>query len=99
MASCRFSDWRCREVVNVCDGRRLGFVCDLEVEMPEGRICAVWVPGPCRFFGLFGREGFYRIPWSCVRRVGDDILLVEADLPGCLTGSGRRRRPFRAHGA
>lgn len=93
MASCRFSDWQCREVINVCDGCRLGYVCDLEVELPEGRICAVFVPGPCRFLGLFIHEGWYRIPWSCVRQVGSDILLVETDLSGCRIGRERRRKP------
>ena len=91
MASCRFSDWRCREVVNVCDGCRLGYVCDLEVALPEGRICAVYVPGPCRFLGTLGHDGYYRIPWSCVRQVGDDIVLVEADLPGCRVPRTRKR--------
>ena len=91
MSTCRFSEYQCREVVNICDGCRLGYVCDLEVEVPEGRICAVFVPGPCRFFGLLGHEGYYRIPWACVRQVGSDIILVEVDLPGCHVGRERRR--------
>ena len=92
MASCRFTDWQYREVINVCSGTRLGFVCDLEAELPEGRICALYVPGPCRFFGCLGHSGWYRIPWSCVRRVGDDIILVDADLGACRVGRERRRR-------
>jgi YlmC/YmxH family sporulation protein len=92
MPTCRFSEYQCREVINVCDGRRLGYVCDLEAELPEGRICAIYVPGPCRLFGVLGHDGYYRIPWSCVRRVGDDIILVEAELPGCRVGRERRKR-------
>ena len=92
MPTCRFSEYQCREVINVCDGCRLGYVCDLEVEVPEGRICALYVPGPCRFLGVLGHDGYYRIPWSCVRRIGDDIILVEADLPGCRIGRERKRR-------
>ena len=91
MGSCRFSDWQYREVIDVCGGQRLGYVCDLEVELPEGRICAVYVPGPCRFLGLFVHDGYYRIPWSCVKRVGGDILLVEADLAACRIGRERKR--------
>lgn len=91
MQCCRFTDYQCREVINVCDGSRLGCVCDLEVELPEGKICAIFVPGPCRFFGLLGREGYYRIPWSCIRRVGSDIILVETDLPACRVGKLRPR--------
>ena len=92
MPTSRFSEYQCREVINVCDGRRLGYVCDLEAELPEGRICAIYVPGPCRLFGVLGHDGYYRIPWSCVRRVGDDIILVEAELPGCRVGRERRKR-------
>ncbi len=73
----RFSDLRCREVINVCDGARLGYVCDLELELPQGQILALIVPGPSKFFGLLGRDCDYCIPWHCIKRIGDDIILVE----------------------
>ena len=40
------------------------------------------VPGPCRFLGLFGRDSDYIIPWGCIRRIGEDIILVEGPIPG-----------------
>ena len=80
---CRVTDMRCKEVINVKDGQRLGFISDVEVEIPEGRVCAVIVPGPCRFFGLFGRKDDFVIPWRCIRRVGDDIVLVEMEPDKC----------------
>ena len=51
---CRMVELRCKEVINICDGCRLGYVGDVEVLLPEGRVAALVVPGPCRFFGLFG---------------------------------------------
>ena len=42
----KFTQLQCKEVICVADGRRLGFIEDVEVEMPEGRICALIVPGP-----------------------------------------------------
>lgn len=80
---CRVTDMRCKEVINVKDGQRLGFISDVEVEIPEGRVCAVVVPGPCRFFGLFGRKDDFVIPWRCIRRVGEDIVLVEMEPDKC----------------
>ncbi len=80
---CRVTDMRCKEVINVKDGQRLGFISDVEVEIPEGRVCAVIVPGPCRFFGLFGRKDDFVIPWRCIRRVGEDIVLVEMEPDKC----------------
>ena len=79
----RYSDFRMKEVVNVCDGRRLGYVCDLQLELPEGRLCAIILPGPCRFWGLFGRDGELVIPWQCIRQIGEDIILVEIDRQKC----------------
>ena len=80
MGLCRFTELRCREIINIRDGCRLGYVCDVEVELPEGRVCALWAPGPWRWLGLFGHEGYYRIPWSCIQQVGADMILVNADL-------------------
>ena len=39
-----FSELREKEVINICDGRRLGFVCDVEIEMPAGKICTLIIP-------------------------------------------------------
>lgn len=88
----RLSELRCRELVNVCDGARLGYLCDLELELPEGRICAMYVPGPPRFFGLFGRDGAYRIPWNAIKKLGADVILVDVDAPGCRVEGGCRKK-------
>lgn len=73
----RLSDFRMKEVINVSDGCRLGYVSDLQLDESEGRICAVIVPGPCKWFGLFGHDAEYVIPWHCIRRIGSDTVLVE----------------------
>ena len=62
--NCRFTDLRCKEVINICDGCRLGYVGDVECQLPEGQMTALIVPGPFRFFGLFGRGEEYYIPWA-----------------------------------
>lgn len=74
---CRFSQLRRKEVINICDGSRLGCVGDLELCIPEGTVKALIVFGPCRFFGLFGRGEDYYIPWDCVQRFGEDIILID----------------------
>lgn len=79
----RVTSLHCKEVVCISDGSRLGFVSDVEIEIPEGQVCAIFVPGKCRFFGLFGPTEDYRIPWHCIRRVGDDIILVECKIADC----------------
>ena len=79
----RITDLHCKEVVCVGDGRRLGFITDVQVEVPDGRVCAIVVPGPCRFAGVLGRQDDYIIPWSCIRRIGPDIVLVDTKPDDC----------------
>ena len=88
---CRFSEFRYKEVINVRTGSRLGYVCDAEFQSPEGRISALIVPGRARYFGLLGREDDYILPWECISRVGEDIILVESD-----RGIRRGKRPKRS---
>ncbi|MBQ1351126.1 MAG: YlmC/YmxH family sporulation protein [Oscillospiraceae bacterium] len=78
---CKYSDLRCKEVVNIATGARLGYVSDAEIDLSDGKICALIVPGPARFFGLFGRGEDQILPWNCIRRFGSDIILVERDVP------------------
>ena len=88
--SLRFTQLQCKEVICVNDGRRLGFVTDVLIEVPEGHVAAVVVPGPCRFFGLFGRRDDFVIPWNCVRRIGPDIILVDIKVDECRVPRGKQ---------
>ena len=47
-----FSELRRKEVINICDGARLGCICDLELDQCTGVISAIVVPGQSRFFGI-----------------------------------------------
>ena len=89
---CRFSQLRRKEVINICDGSRLGCVGDLELCIPEGTVKALIVFGPCRFFGLFGRGEDYYIPWDCVQRFGEDIILIDKPAQHRDPSLERRRR-------
>lgn len=94
--NCRFVDFRCKEVININDGCRLGYVGDVECKLPEGELTAIIVPGPCRFFGLFGRGEEYYIPWQCIRQIGDDIILIDKSFARSdLQPRGERRRKRR----
>ncbi len=73
----RIAELRYKEVISVADGSRFGYVGDMEVDLESGQVRSLVVPGRRRFFGLLGREEDHYIPWSCVRRFGEDIILVE----------------------
>ena len=86
----RLSEIRCKEVINVADGCRLGFAEDFEIDLQEGRLCSVIIPGPCRFFGLFGRQDDYIIPWNRICRMGPDIVLVDIKPEECRCLRGKQ---------
>lgn len=75
----KISDLRVREVINVVNGRRLGMIKDIEIDLQMGRIKAIILPGNTRVFGFFGRSEDIVIPWERITRIGVDVILV--DLP------------------
>jgi len=89
---CRMVDMRWKEVINICDGCRLGYVSDVDIKLPEGQVCAIVVYGRCRWFGLFGREEDYYIPWECIQRIGDDIILIDKPFQRRDPSMDRKRR-------
>lgn len=70
--------FRDKEVINSCDGRRLGCVSDIEFDVCDGRITAIVVPLKGGFFGC-GEE--IVIPWQKIQKIGEDVILVDAE--GC----------------
>ena len=74
------SDFRAKEVINVRDGRRLGNIIDMEFNLSEGRITAIVVPGASRFLGLLKEEDDVIIPWEKIKKIGDDVILVDIDI-------------------
>ncbi|MDY4975724.1 MAG: YlmC/YmxH family sporulation protein [Clostridia bacterium] len=72
----RISDMRQKEVINLSDGKRLGFVCDVGFDLEEGQIQSLIVPGESRI-SLFGKNQDIVIPWESIKKIGNDIVLVD----------------------
>ena len=75
----RICDLKCREVINIRDCKRLGFVGDVDFDLENGCILAIIVPAPPTICGFLGREKEFIIPYCCIRQVGPDIILVDGD--------------------
>lgn len=73
----KISELRMREVINIADGRRMGPIKDIDIDLEQGRISAIILPGPGRLFSFFGREEEIVVPWEKIKRIGVDVILVD----------------------
>lgn len=86
----RITDLRDKEIIDIRNGCRYGYVGDMEIDLETGRVSALVIPGRLRLFGLLGREKETVFRWESVRRFGEDIILVE--------GTGEIQKEFRKKG-
>lgn len=70
-------DFKHKEVINITDGRRLGFVQDVTANFKTGTINEIIVPGNTKLFNIFSTKEELVIPWSSIKTIGEDIILVE----------------------
>ena len=69
-----------KDVIDVTCGKRIGCVTALEFDPCDGRITGVVVSGDAGFLGFCKREKTV-IPWCKIKKIGEDVILVDAD--GC----------------
>ena len=83
----RLSELKGREIINFFDASRLGFVgeVDAEIDLRTGQILQIWLNGRRRFW--YGRS--QSLPWTAVKKVGEDLIIVDV-LPGNPGASGGR---------
>ena len=86
----RITDMHDKEVINICDGTRLGFVDDLEVDTCTAQITALVICGRSRLFGLLGRDPDVVIQWKDIEVIGDETILVNFQCPPCECRSASR---------
>jgi len=82
----RVQDLLRREVINLSGGEKMGYASDVELDTENGRIAALILPEKGKSRGLFGRPSEIRIPWRDIRRISDDLIMVESsELPAVKT--------------
>jgi YlmC/YmxH family sporulation protein len=73
----RICELREKEVINICNCKRLGCVVDIEMNICDGCVEAIIIPGPGKICGFLGTDSEYVIPFACIKKIGPDIILVE----------------------
>ncbi|MEG1752035.1 MAG: YlmC/YmxH family sporulation protein [Clostridia bacterium] len=72
-----FLELRCKEVINVVDGKRLGHIIDIVFDLATGKIIGLVVPGNKNFWGSFKSGNQLLIPYNQICKIGQDTILVE----------------------
>ncbi|MBA4601150.1 YlmC/YmxH family sporulation protein [Thermoactinomyces mirandus] len=75
----KISELQAKDVVNIADGRKLGQIYDLELDLRRGAIRAIVVPGESKWFGLVSGGHEWVIPWRQIVKIGSDVILVRLD--------------------
>ncbi len=71
-------DFKHKEVINISDAKRLGYVQDVCADLGTGKITSIIVPGSTnKFLSLFSSNNDIIIPWENIRCIGEDLILVE----------------------
>jgi len=66
-----------KEVIDVGNGKRIGFACDFLIDSCSGQLTAIVLPICGTFLG-FGKKTEIIIPWNKIVRIGEDAILVES---------------------
>ena len=77
--NCSINELKTKEVIDVSCGERLGYVSDVEINLESGRLMALIVPGQYKLMGFLGREEDIIIKWDKIKKIGDDIIIIERE--------------------
>lgn len=70
-------DFKHKEVINITDAKRLGYVQDVTADLKTGVITSIIVPGNNKILNIFGGSNEVVIPWEKIKCIGEEIILVE----------------------
>ncbi|ADU30838.1 YlmC/YmxH family sporulation protein [Evansella cellulosilytica] len=72
----KISDIQAKDIVNLADGRLLGHITDLDINLESGKVDALIIGGG-KMMGLFNRgDQEIIVPWKNVVKIGSDVVLV-----------------------
>ena len=70
-------DFKHKEVINICDGRRLGYVQDVCADLKTGTITSIIVPGTSKSLSFLNPGNDIVVPWEKIKCIGENVILVD----------------------
>jgi YlmC/YmxH family sporulation protein len=75
-AEMSFCELRCKQVINVIDGKFLGRICDVVFSRGSAKVLGFVVPGD-GIFRIFRKRADIFIPFERICKIGIDVVLIE----------------------
>ena len=70
-------DFKQKEVININEGKILGFVVDVQADFENGEIHSIIVAKSGKIFtNVMGKTNL-TIPWNKIVKIGEDVILVD----------------------
>ena len=82
---CSLSELKQKEIIDITDGTKIGFVDDVEIDLDNSSVTSLVVYGRPRFFGLFGKDDDLIIRCDEISVVGKDTILIKPHKPSVIT--------------
>ncbi|MEG1990047.1 MAG: YlmC/YmxH family sporulation protein [Clostridia bacterium] len=70
-------DFKQKEVININDGKILGFVVDVNADFQTGEINSIIVAQAGKLFGNILGKNNVTVPWEKIKKIGEDVILIE----------------------
>lgn len=70
-------DFKQKEVISLSDGKILGFVVDVQADFESGEIHSIIVAKTGKLFPSMMGKNNVTIPWEKIKKMGEDVILVD----------------------
>lgn len=75
----KLSEMKQKEVINIGNGSRIGIIYDFKVDLENGVVTGIVIPGPGKILGVFGKDNDLVVDWNDIVCIGTDIILIDID--------------------
>lgn len=72
----KVSDLREKEVINLYNGERVGYIYDFDIDMENGTITGIIIPAEGKVLSFFSKNHDIHVSWNKIIKVGTDTILV-----------------------
>ncbi|MCE7794689.1 YlmC/YmxH family sporulation protein [Salipaludibacillus sp. CUR1] len=75
------SELQSKDIVNLSDGKLLGHLTDIDIDLERGRVNSIVIGGG-RMKNLFQKDEETVVPWKNIVKIGSDVILVRLEKGG-----------------